>query len=165
RRGSLGSPDGSSFLPRVEPAPLRGAALGEPSPVVFAPPRVSRRLRHVLRRSTTGYSPLRLRRGPPPRFHASTASGTCAPPGAGASGEPGPVVRAAACLASTPASPEALDHRLFSSTPSAWPAAAFPRFYREWNLRPSEGAGGPRLGAGWPSRGWCGGRGGGAAAV
>src|SRR5205807_919856 len=36
-------------------------------PVVFAPPRFSRRLRCSVRRSTTGYSPSHLRRDPLPR--------------------------------------------------------------------------------------------------
>src|SRR5882672_4061811 len=36
-------------------------------PVVFAPPRFSRRLRCSVRRSTTGYSPSRLRRDPLPQ--------------------------------------------------------------------------------------------------
>ena len=49
-------------------------------PVVFAPPRFSRRLRCSVRRSTTGYSPSHLRRDPLPqvsRLHGHPRPGSC----------------------------------------------------------------------------------------
>src|SRR5258707_1313207 len=110
-------------------APPGREVVGEPVPVVFAPPRFSRRRQRPVRRLTTGYSPPRLRRGPaPPRFARLPRVEPAPPRGAGGRGHNTGGFRAATFFATTPASREALDHRLFSSTPSAWPgAAAFPR--------------------------------------